>query len=603
MSNFVTALTPYTPSITPMEFIRSECERLGRLDNSFLIQQITPVAFPNVEISIQNPTKKLKGVDVVLPKKIDTLDEALFPFHRQIESQYRALPWPDMIQKIVVLTQVQGGRGDIAAATKAIAVMQRMCPSLTFDWVLEGAQYNQYNPISFLNCQDPSRVRIRDWQSQPSEDIPGDFLLAGPVKLGWGIDYIENRISRKIAGPTFGFMENAEDLQTFYKVILPMIVEKFSEEENQEIYQRVHQIVFPNRSENGKGLLPMGIQPGSGVFLDKSRIEAPLSRGYCCPSYLTKINDVELRQDILEAMNVFDNESQPDYDQYSFNSGYAHHPASWGKFIDCVAIHEKDKHVVLVLNQRGEFAHPSTQEFQEQILGEERLAFLKSKGYGDIILKGQDQKAVYLQKGSSARSFTVIIRPSFTPNDMKQMQLASERLLATGDNSAVESLCARCQLYLYEDVANMGCKWRFLQQQVDLAKEISPNLSQLLALFGGDRRLSERFLNKPLSCEKMEEVEKLLNDPELGNATLEFCNHITSNYSFDDVLEGALKRTVWHHCIPELVKLESEMLDDEFQTGLVTYLKNPEESEKVLHVSNLPKLGKKIQETVQEYIN
>lgn len=605
MSGFMsTALIMYIPPKTPMEFIRSELERQGLLHNSILIQQITPIAFHKFEDSFKiSSSKKLKGIDVVLPKEIEILDEALFPLHRQIESQYRTLPWPDKIQKIVVLTQVQGGRGDIAAATKAIAVMQRICPNLTFDWVLQGAQYNQYDPISFLNCKDPSKVKARTWQSEPSEDIPGDFLLAGPVKLGWGINYIENRISRKIAGPIFGFMENAEDFQTFHSEMLPIIIEKFPNKENQEIYESLHRIVFPNRSGNSQGLLPMGIKTGSGVFLDKSRLEAPLSRGYCCPSYLTQIGNVELRKDILEAMDVFDNESQPDYDQYSFNSGYAHHPVSWGKFIDCVAIHEKEKHVVIVLNQRGEFANPSTEEFQEQILEEKRLVFLKTKGYGNVIFKGQDRKALYLQQASNARCLTVIIRPSFTPNDMKQMQLASERLLATGDNSAVESWCARCKLYLYEDVANWGCKWRFLQQQVDLAREISPNLSRLLALFGGDSRLSERFLNKPLNSETMEEMEKLLNDPELSKATLDFCDHITSNYSFDDVLEGALKRTAWHHCIPELCKLESETLDKEFQTGLVTYLKNQEESEKILHVNNLPSLSKQIQETVRKYLS
>jgi hypothetical protein len=594
------ALIPYAPPKTPMEFIQFELEKQGVLNKVVLIQQNTPFSFHNLEVSNEVPSsKKLKGVDVVLPEEMDNLVEALFPLYRQIENQYLALPWPDKIQKIVVLTQVVGGRGDIAAATKAIAVMQRICPTLTFDWVLHDAKYNQYDPVSFLNCTDPSKVTARNWQSPPSDDTPGDFLLAGPVKLTLGIDYIESHISRKIAGPIFGFMENAEDSQSFYPQILPMVVEKLSNNENGEIYQNLHQMIFPNN----KVRLPMGLEIGSGVFLDKSRIEAPLSRDYCCPSYLTQIMDIELRKDILEAMNVFDSDSQPNYDQYSFNSGYAHHAVSWGKFIDCVAIHEKDKHVVIVLNQRGEFSPLSTKEFQEQVLGEERLVFLKTKGYGNIIFKSQDQKAVHLQEVSDSRCLTVIIRPFFNPNDMKQIQLASERLLATGDNSAVEAWCARCKLYLYEDVANMGCKWRFLQQQVDLAQKISPNLSQLLALFGGEQRLSERFLNKSLNSKKMEEMEKLLSDPELSKATLEFCHQITSNFPFDDVLEAALKRTVWHYCIPELAKVETEALDEEFQTGLVTYLKNEETEEIEIHVGNLAKLGERVQETVQKYLS
>ncbi len=341
----------------------------------------------------------------------------------------------------------------------------------------------------------------------------------------------------------------------------------------------------------------MGLQPGSGVFLDQSRLKAPLSRGYCCPSYLPRIQDDNLRMDILEAMHVFDGQSEPDYNQFSFNSGYAHHRASWGKFIDCVAIHEKNKHVVLVLNQRGEFAQLSTQEFQDQIFTPQRLAFLKQKGYGTVQLKGQEQDTTVLQDSQSDRQLTVIIRPSFTPNDMRQMQLASERLLATGDNSAVESWCARCKLYLYEDVANMGCKWRFLQQQVDLAKTISPNLSRLLALFGGDRRLPNPSLNEPLNGQRMAEMEQLLNDPDLSDATLQFCDHITSNYSFHEVLEAALKRTAWHHLIPELAKIEAETLDEDFRSELVTYIKNPE-ARKVLRVRALPELGKRVQEAV-----
>ena len=427
------------------------------------------------------------AIDITLPHDISNLDEALFPLHAQIDSQYRALPWPAQMQKIVVLTQVNGGRGDIAAAAKAIALMQKLCSTLTFDWVLQGARLDQYDPISFLNCDDPSKVRIRYWLSNPPEEVPGDLLLTGPVKLGWGMDYIESRILRKIAGPTFGFMENAEDLRKFHPGVLPDIVASVAQQPTtaNEIYQNLHLTIFPNKSDNGRGLRPMGIQPGTGVFLDPSRIGAPLSRAYCCPSYLPQIQDVDLRKDILEAMNVFDSVSEPNYDQHSFNSGYAHHPASWGEFIDCVAVHEKNKHAVIVLNQRGEFAHPTTQEFQDTIFTPQRLAFLKQKGYGTVLFKGQGPETTLLQDAEIPhleRRLTVIVRPSFNPSDMRCMQLASERLLATGDNSAVESWCARCKLYLYEDVANLGCKWRFLQQQVDLAQTISPKPQQIARL-------------------------------------------------------------------------------------------------------------------------
>ena len=57
--------------------------------------------------------QSLDIIDIVLPQEVDDLDQVLFPLHRQIEKQYQLLPWPDQIKKIVVLTQVQGGRGDI----------------------------------------------------------------------------------------------------------------------------------------------------------------------------------------------------------------------------------------------------------------------------------------------------------------------------------------------------------------------------------------------------------------------------------------------------------------------------------------------------------
>lgn len=153
---------------------------------------------------------------------------------------------------------------------------------------------------------------------------------------------------------------------------------------------------------------------------------------------------------------------------------------------------------------------------------------------------------------------------------------------------------------MYEDVANMGFKSRFLQQQVDLAQTLSPNLAKLLALFGGDRRLPQNFLNQPLSREKMEEIEQFLNDPALSQATLQFCEHITSNYSFEEVLEGAIKRTVWHHCLADLVKIESEALDEGFQKGFVSHLKQQQPLETELRVTAIPELGRRVREAAQK---
>lgn len=562
--------------------------------------QVKREVFPHEQRALIPHHDSSDRIEIVLPEKIEDLNQAFFPMHRLIENQYRDLPWPSKMQNIVVWTEVRGGAGDISAAAKAIAVMQRICPTLHFDWVLFGGK--RYTYSSFLNCDDPSKVRIRNHDALPPSREPADFILVGPVKNRYEISYIGKTIQRTISGPMFAFLENAEELGGLGpKIILEANVKRaLQETDSRSAYATMHKALFRNKSSTDSGVLPMGLQKGSGIFIDQGRTEAPLSRGYCCPSYLPKIQNEKLRKDVLEAMNVFDDRSEPDYDQFSLNFGYAHHSASWGKFIDCVAIHEKNKHVVIVLNQLGEFNEPTEQEFCDQILNPERLAFLQKKGYGTVIFGGENI-CINLQEaeGQNFRRLVVIVRPHFAPNDMKLLQLAAERLLATGDNSAVEAWCARCKLYLYEDVANLGCKWRFLQQQVDLANTISPNLGKLLALFGGDQRVSDRATNKPLNEEQMEEMETVLNDPNLSDATLQFCDQIVANYAFPTVLEGALKRTAWHHCMPELQTVEAEILDKEFQIGLMTYLKNPESANRHLTVRSLPALGRQIKEALR----
>ncbi len=88
--------------------------------------------------------------------------DALFILHRGIEREYLPLAWPSHMQEVLVFTEVVGGLGDIAAAAKAIAVMQRMSPNLHFDWALPITKYC-CDPLSFLQCDDPSKVRCREW--------------------------------------------------------------------------------------------------------------------------------------------------------------------------------------------------------------------------------------------------------------------------------------------------------------------------------------------------------------------------------------------------------------------------------------------------------
>jgi len=537
-----------------------------------------------------SPTQDPASVRITLPEYVDELADVLFPLHRCIDSQYCSLPWPSHMRKIAVMTQVVDGRGDMAAGAKAISLMRKICPESHFDWILINPELGLGEPMLFLNEEDRASVHIRSYASAISDTSPIDFMLIGPVELR------HFDIDLKIKGPTVTFTEIASTKFAFVPVALQEKIQQFpSTEASSAIYQSLHAEFFPSRYEKLGGAIPMGLKPGSGVFLDQSLIDAPLSRKSCCPSYLPQIENDALRKDILEAMNVFDDRSEPNYDQYSFNSGYAHRSISREKFIDCVAIHEQIKDVVLVINQAGHFDDLSTEEFRNQVFTKKRLDFLKEKGYGAVILKGENQEPMILQQSENpenSRCFTVIVRPSIDPKDMRRIQLASERLLATGDNSALEAWCARCILYFYEDVANHGDKWRFLQQQVESTKLFSPTLSRLLALFGNDRRLS------PEDHYTTAKMEELLKDPGLPEATFQFCKFIAKNYSFREVLEGAIKRAAWHHCMPELADIEMKTLDTDFRIGLIEYLRDPDSAKKSFTLRAIPELGRRIQERV-----
>ena len=88
----------------------------------------------------------------------------------------------------------------------------------------------------------------------------------------------------------------------------------------------------------------------------------------------------------------------------------------------------------------------------------------------------------------------------------------------------------------------------------------------------------------------LKEIEKILLDPQLDQATLRFCDYIAKYHSLDEIFEGALKRTAWHACLPHLANLEANALDEEFRKNFIAFLKSllEEESEEcsTLHVKS-----------------
>lgn len=540
---------------------------------------------------------------VVLSEKIGAVKEDLFPLYRAIMELYRDLPWPSSIKQVAVVTNMAGGFGDLAAGAKAVGVFRRLCPDTRLDWIIRG---DVDNPESFLFC-NREQVHVRKWDSLPLDYTDIDLLLTGPVADSWPRDYLEKGVGRKIVGPMIRFVENGTGMGTLPREE-EFVREKIGKgiRENRsdsEIYSQadLHQWLFPSDFKvnyRSSVCISMGLYPGSGVLFDLDREESIMPEKISSISLLEKIKDPSLKKDLLDT--TYDPDKA--FSQTSLNFGYAHFPFSWGTFIDFVAMNEKEKaKVVVVLNQNGcQYKFP-TDEFCEKVFTPERLDRLKQIGFTGIVLKGQD-KTISLPEASGSRPLIVIIRARFSPIDMHYLQRASERLLATGDNSALESWSAGCKLYLYEDLSKYGngSKRRFLEQQMEVAEQFSPSLRRLLEIFGYLPDADE-MAKGSLSQNRMEEAAQLLEDPDLPEATFRMCRHIVSQYSFAKVLEVALMRSAWHSSLPQLAQIEEEMLPDDFKSSVVQYLDSAPRLKKIA-ISNLNEMGEKIGQKTSQIV-
>ena len=140
-----------------------------------------------------------------------------------------------------------------------------------------------------------------------------------------------------------------------------------------------------------------GDRTGNGSFYrSRKKNGSNRSHDYYCFSYLLKISDEDLCKQILQAMNVSNRNSEPDYEKYSFNFGYAHLLASRRKFISCVAIQEKDKDVVIVLNQIGHF-QSDLNGLENSISKTDYIQFLKEKGLWKSNIQNTRRRKTYFR--------------------------------------------------------------------------------------------------------------------------------------------------------------------------------------------------------------
>ena len=295
---------------------------------------------------------------------------------------------------MVVITKICGGRGDIAAGAKVIQFLQNAIPSLYFNWFV---QSEKYDLASFLMCKDPSKVAIWYPDKRPKEPVTADLIITGPIICTWPNSVIEEEFHVTINGPRFGFLEIAHTtkLGVFHRF---RQVRKKLQMGASLLDRDWHKLILSSSSDRETEWLAMGLTQGTGIFIDETRLNAPRSRGYCCPNYLLELEDTELRDDLLQILGEI-----PDYSKYSFNSGYAHHPRSWKRFIDFTAAHEQEKHVVIVLNQHGELNRLTTEEFREKIFTKKRLAQLIKLGYGTVSLQGSQEMPFILQSSDDPK--------------------------------------------------------------------------------------------------------------------------------------------------------------------------------------------------------
>jgi hypothetical protein len=285
------------------------------------------------------------------------------------------------------------------------------------------------------------------------------------------------------------------------------------------------------------------------------------------------LHDVTLKNALFAAMG-FTSKAwiPPERSIPSLNFGYAHRAYSWGRFIDVAAWHESSADLVFVLNRRGAYGVCSAAAFLEKIFTVERQDLLAKQGFRLVRIQDEISNAPVLSLSAHTthmhhkrRQIQVILRQRFKPQDMRLLQLAAERLLSTGDNTAIESWAARAKIFVYEDVNNGGYKTAFLAQQIAIAQQVAPDVASLLQIFGSK--------GKVLPNLGQQNMQQLLRKPNLADDTLRFCEHLCTHYDLRLHLTGALKRTVWLTCNPALWQIEIDLTAPYLQEPLCHFLK------------------------------
>ena len=466
-----------------------------------------------------------------IPENTIRIQKLFLPLIRQIEDLYRQLPWPKEIQRVcVVMEMADDGYGDVAACANVIKTVLKVAGYVIhIDWVVRSHNFDQL-PNFLEEALDPYVTRL-DRKGIGKLQPPTDLTLMGPCPCSLDNRLLGHILRKPLNGPLLKFIEadpnlfdlpdaDPMDIKAFYDAIL---------------------------NDKGGTFLALGLAEGTGFFIDRERAEAPLSEKYYCHSYLNRVTNPELKKAILDAMSP----------ESSFNFGYAKEEGSKIKYIKLVAMDEREKNPVILI------------PFLSENCISKLIPFLEKQGYGRLIFKNTDGGETSHNISDKGRQLTIITTKRMEAADVKWAQLAAERLLSTGDNSLIESLCARARLHVYETRFH---KRALSKQLINLAGQFSPSLSQLLQLF------EDLPTDSPWSDELLGKIKALLDDPKLTDGSLALSEAVVQGYSFETVLEAALKRTVWQHVLPKLAATEYTHVEEEFKTIMEHYRDNSTET-------------------------
>ncbi|BAA98662.1 DUF562 domain-containing protein [Chlamydia pneumoniae] len=348
----------------------------------------------------------------------------------------------------------------------------------------------------------------------------------------------EGKILQQALGTSLGTVPWVNVMHTLpsryrSRLSLPINTEKDKTELYKEISRTHHQL-----HTLGMGL---GAQD-SGLLLDRQRLHAPLSQGSHCHSYLADLTHEELKILLFSAFVDAKNISKKELREVSLNFANDTSVESWLRFLLLVSYDEKEKDVVVVCNHSEPNILGLPPEAVSQLIEE-----LSDEGYSylnvvrcDLSGETTVQQRLLLN-ADEGRSMTVVISelPEGHP-DIRNLQLASERIFVSREKEAADAYASGCKVVAFDDE---HLPW--VSSHIAYAEEIREKQEQTM--------------------------QGSLTEEQLGAL---LCNTVSTEKNLAFALDAVIKQSVWRFRNPDLFAYEREALEASVTDALVSYVSN-----------------------------